>query len=80
MAAAVAGAMAGRVVVVFDFDKTILDCDSDNWVVDELGVNHLFTQLLPTMPWNSLMVSFHSSSSSTLCFYMLMIFAINLKL
>ncbi|TXG61188.1 hypothetical protein EZV62_012551 [Acer yangbiense] len=47
--------MAGRVVVVFDFDKTILDCDSDNWVVDELGVNHLFTQLLPTMPWNSLM-------------------------
>ncbi|KAK3224563.1 hypothetical protein Dsin_011588 [Dipteronia sinensis] len=47
--------MAGRVVVVFDFDKTILDCDSDNWVVDELGVNHLFTQLLPTLPWNSLM-------------------------
>ncbi|KAK4853772.1 hypothetical protein QYF36_014336 [Acer negundo] len=47
--------MAGRVVVVFDFDKTILDCDSDNWVLDELGVNHLFTQLLPSMPWNSLM-------------------------
>ncbi|KAL6344745.1 hypothetical protein AAG906_002651 [Vitis piasezkii] len=43
------------VVVVFDFDKTIIDCDSDNWVVDELGLTPLFTQLLPTMPWNSLM-------------------------
>lgn len=46
-----------KVVVVFDFDKTIIDCDSDNWVVEELGVNKLFTQLLPTMPWNYLMVS-----------------------
>ena len=44
------------VVIVFDFDKTILDCDSDNWVVDELGATELFTQLLPTLPWNSLMV------------------------
>lgn len=46
----------GNVVVVFDFDKTIIDCDSDNWVVDELGATGLFNQLLPTMPWNSLMV------------------------
>ncbi|GMI82125.1 pyrophosphate-specific phosphatase1, phosphate starvation-induced gene 2 [Hibiscus trionum] len=46
--------MAG-IVVVFDFDKTIIDCDSDNWVVDELGFTDLFNQLLPTMPWNSLM-------------------------
>ncbi|KAL5824416.1 hypothetical protein ACOSQ3_020479 [Xanthoceras sorbifolium] len=46
--------MAG-IVVVFDFDKTIIDCDSDNWVVDELGFTQLFNQLLPTMPWNSLM-------------------------
>ena len=44
--------------MVFDFDKTIIDCDSDNWVVDELGLTPLFTQLLPTMPWNSLMVCF----------------------
>ncbi|CAL1360711.1 unnamed protein product [Linum trigynum] len=42
-------------VVVFDFDKTIIDVDSDNWVVDELGFTDLFNQLLPTMPWNSLM-------------------------
>ncbi|XP_022723605.1 inorganic pyrophosphatase 2-like isoform X3 [Durio zibethinus] len=46
--------MAG-IVLVFDFDKTIIDCDSDNWVVDDLGFTDLFNQLLPTMPWNSLM-------------------------
>ena len=45
-----------NIVVVFDFDKTIIDVDSDNWVVDELGFTELFDQLLPTMPWNSLMV------------------------
>ncbi|KAL2337979.1 hypothetical protein Fmac_012425 [Flemingia macrophylla] len=44
-----------EIVVVFDFDKTIVDVDSDNWVVDELGFTDLFNQLLPTMPWNSLM-------------------------
>nr|KJB56878.1 hypothetical protein B456_009G140200 [Gossypium raimondii] len=47
---------AAGIVVIFDFDKTIIDCDSDNWVVDELGATELFNQLLPTMPWNSLMV------------------------
>lgn len=47
--------MAGNTIVVFDFDKTIIECDSDNWVVDELGASDLFNQLLPTMPWNSLM-------------------------
>ncbi|PIA64362.1 hypothetical protein AQUCO_00100086v1 [Aquilegia coerulea] len=46
--------MAG-IVVVFDFDKTIVDCDSDNWVVDELGATELFNELLPTMSWNTLM-------------------------
>ncbi|KAL4290882.1 hypothetical protein GQ457_14G006820 [Hibiscus cannabinus] len=46
--------MAG-ILVIFDFDKTVIDCDSDNWVVDELGFTELFNQLLPTMPWNSLM-------------------------
>lgn len=49
--------MAG-IVVVFDFDKTIIDLDSDNWVIDELGATDLFNRLLPTMPWNSLMVRF----------------------
>ncbi|NP_001151156.1 Inorganic pyrophosphatase 1 [Zea mays] len=46
--------MAG-VVVVFDFDKTIIDVDSDNWVVDSLGFTEPFERLLPTMPWNTLM-------------------------
>lgn len=46
--------MAG-IVVIFDFDKTIIDCDSDNFVIDGLGETELFTSLLPTMPWNSVM-------------------------
>ncbi|XP_047342727.1 inorganic pyrophosphatase 2-like [Impatiens glandulifera] len=46
-----------KIVIVFDFDKTIIDVDSDNWVVDELSVTDVFNQLLPTMPWNTLMDS-----------------------
>jgi len=45
------------IVVVFDFDKTIIECDSDKWVVDELGFTDLFNQLFPTMPLNNLVVS-----------------------
>ena len=62
------------VVVVFDFDKTIIDCDSDNWVVDELGLTPLFTQLLPTMPWNSLMVCFVSSIQIFFFFFLSFLF------
>ncbi|PON96113.1 Pyridoxal phosphate phosphatase-related [Trema orientale] len=47
--------MAGKTVVVFYFDKTIIEYDSVNWVVDELGATDLFNQLRLTMPWNSLM-------------------------
>ncbi|KHN32680.1 Inorganic pyrophosphatase 2 [Glycine soja] len=46
--------MAGN-VVVFDFDSTIIECDSDNWVLDEFGLTEKFYQLLPNMPWNPLM-------------------------
>lgn len=49
------------ITVVLDFDKTIIDVDSDNWVVDELGATALFDGLLTTMPWNSLMVSLNFS-------------------
>ncbi|XP_058750306.1 inorganic pyrophosphatase 1-like [Vicia villosa] len=53
-----------NIVIVFDFDKTIIDCDSDNWLIEELGFTDLFNQLLPTMPWNSvmdkMMTEFHS--------------------
>lgn len=45
------------VTVVFDFDKTIIDCDSDNWVIDELGGTQIFDELLKTMPWNAAMVN-----------------------
>ncbi|XP_057521596.1 inorganic pyrophosphatase 2-like [Amaranthus tricolor] len=47
-------AMEG-IMVVFDFDKTIIECDSDNWVVDELGFTDRYDQLLNTMPWNTMM-------------------------
>ncbi|XP_031491796.1 thiamine phosphate phosphatase-like protein [Nymphaea colorata] len=46
--------MAG-VIVVFDFDKTIIDVDSDDWVIDGLGLTERFNELLHTMPWNCLM-------------------------
>ncbi|KAG0448222.1 hypothetical protein HPP92_027917 [Vanilla planifolia] len=42
-------------LIIFDFDKTIIDCDSDRWVIDELGAADAFDALLHTMPWNSLM-------------------------
>ncbi|KAM7264118.1 hypothetical protein ACFE04_001801 [Oxalis oulophora] len=35
--------MAGNnIIVVFDFDKTIIDVDSDNWMIDELGFTDMF--------------------------------------
>lgn len=44
------------VVVVFDFDRTIIDDDSDRWLVSEMGLTHLFTKLRSTFPaWTSLM-------------------------
>jgi pyridoxal phosphate phosphatase PHOSPHO2 len=54
MAATVAA--AAPVVVVFDFDKTIIEWDSDNWVITKLGAADAFNRLRPTMRWNSLMV------------------------
>jgi len=56
------------VVVVFDFDKTIIDCDSDNWVVDALGATRRFDELLLNLPWNSaidaMMGELHSQGKS----------------
>lgn len=43
------------VVVVFDFDRTIIDDDSDRWIITEMGLTNLFNQLRSTMPWTSLM-------------------------
>jgi hypothetical protein len=52
-----ASAPAPGVVVVFDFDRTIIDWDSDNWVVTKLGAADAFKRLRPTMRWNPLMVT-----------------------
>ncbi|KAL4194388.1 hypothetical protein AMTRI_Chr05g59160 [Amborella trichopoda] len=58
-----------KTVVVFDFDKTIIDCDSDNWVIEEMGVDDLFKELLRTMPWNPtmdrMMGELHSMGKTT---------------
>uniref|UniRef100_A0A5B7BHE1 Putative inorganic pyrophosphatase 3 n=1 Tax=Davidia involucrata TaxID=16924 RepID=A0A5B7BHE1_DAVIN len=45
--------MAG-IVILFDFDRTIIDDDSDRWVVVEMGLTQLFNQLRSILPWNSL--------------------------
>ncbi|KAE8714111.1 Inorganic pyrophosphatase 3 [Hibiscus syriacus] len=42
-------------VVIFYFDRTLIDGDSDRWVVTEMGLLDLFNQLRSTLPWNSLM-------------------------
>ncbi|CAN1137066.1 Thiamine phosphate phosphatase-like protein [Linum perenne] len=46
--------MAG-IVVIFDFDRTLIDDDSDSWVVSQMGLTSLFNQLRSALPWNSLM-------------------------
>lgn len=44
------------VIVVLDFDRTIIDDDSDRWVINQMGLSDLFNQLRATMPsWTSLM-------------------------
>jgi pyridoxal phosphate phosphatase PHOSPHO2 len=45
------------VVIIFDFDETIIDCDSDLWVADDLGVASLFNDLIKSMPWNAAAVT-----------------------
>ncbi|KAK7319907.1 hypothetical protein RJT34_04635 [Clitoria ternatea] len=47
--------MCGSVVVVWDFDRTIINDDSDRWVITQMGLTPLFNQLRHTMPWTSLM-------------------------
>ncbi|KAF6171982.1 hypothetical protein GIB67_029400 [Kingdonia uniflora] len=47
----------GGIVMVFNFDKAIIDCDSDNCVVDDLGMTDLFNKLLPTLSWNKQIVN-----------------------
>ncbi|KAD0546609.1 hypothetical protein E3N88_44090 [Mikania micrantha] len=48
--------VAGQPIIIWDFDRTIMDDDSDRWLcVVEMGLTQLFNQLRQTLPWNSLM-------------------------
>ncbi|KAL3825250.1 hypothetical protein ACJIZ3_021279 [Penstemon smallii] len=47
--------MGKRIVIIFDFDRTLIDDDSDRWVITNMGMTQLYNQLRPTLPWNSLM-------------------------
>ncbi|KAM0037252.1 putative inorganic diphosphatase [Helianthus debilis subsp. tardiflorus] len=47
--------LSGKPLIIWDFDRTIMDDDSDRWVVVEMGLTQLFNQLRQTLPWNSLM-------------------------
>ncbi|XP_078177043.1 inorganic pyrophosphatase 1-like [Carex rostrata] len=55
-------------MIVFDFDKTIIDCDSDNLVIDHFGGTERFDELLLTFPWNTamdkIMGEFHEQGKS----------------
>lgn len=42
-------------MVVFDFDHTMIEDNSDTWIVVEFGLTDLFDQLRRTLPWTSLM-------------------------
>jgi pyridoxal phosphate phosphatase PHOSPHO2 len=44
-----------RPMIVLDFDWTLLDCNSDTWVVEKLGASALMNSLHHTLPWTQLM-------------------------
>nr|XP_043628052.1 thiamine phosphate phosphatase-like protein [Erigeron canadensis] len=45
----------GGMLIIWDFDRTIMDEDSDRWVVVEMGLTQLFNHLRQSLPWNCLM-------------------------
>ncbi|KAH7299619.1 hypothetical protein KP509_24G021100 [Ceratopteris richardii] len=50
------GALNSRdMLVVFDFDCTIAEVDSDLWVAEQLGAKPLMEQLRLRLPWNEMM-------------------------
>lgn len=43
-------------LLIFDFDHSLIDCNSDPWVVDHLGASQLMLSLQPAIPsWTDLM-------------------------
>ena len=49
--------MAQKWVIIFDFDWTLIDDNSDTFVVEQLGARDLMMSLRKEMPWTQLMVS-----------------------
>lgn len=42
-------------LVVFDFDWSLIDCNSDTWVVEKLGAMERMKSFRDTLPWTQLM-------------------------
>ena len=38
-----------ELVIIFDFDKTIIEFDSDDWIICILGLTHLFNSFFPCL-------------------------------
>lgn len=49
--------MASNYLVIFDFDWTLIDDNSDTFVVEQLGAGDLMLSLRKELPWTQLMVS-----------------------
>ncbi|KAH7299618.1 hypothetical protein KP509_24G021000 [Ceratopteris richardii] len=43
------------ILVIFDFDSTIVEVDSDPWVAEQLGAATRLEELLTRLPWNDMM-------------------------
>lgn len=48
---------AMETLIVFDFDWSLIDCNSDTWVVDKLGAMERMNAFGNTLPWTELMVT-----------------------
>ena len=49
--------LAMETLIVFDFDWSLIDCNSDTWVVEKLGAMERMKSLTSTLPWTQLMVT-----------------------
>lgn len=59
--------MPTKVTVIFDFDRTLIEDDSDRWVISNMGLTNLFNQLRTTLPWTSLMDTMAEELHSRRC-------------
>lgn len=55
-------------LVVFDFDWSLIDCNSDTWVVEKLGAMERMKSFQETLPWTQLMVLLDRSVSISVFF------------